>query len=73
MTMAAIKIQQEQEEKTKIQQEAVAKQVSQALVHQFECIETKQEMELLLKQLKQLQDSVDTNITREKKLKQDVV
>jgi hypothetical protein len=30
-------------------------------------------MELLLEQLKQLQDSVDINVTREKKLKQDVV
>jgi hypothetical protein len=30
-------------------------------------------MELLLEQLKQLQASVDINVTREKKLKQDVV
>jgi hypothetical protein len=51
MTMAAIKIQQEREEKTKIQQEAVVKQVSQAKVHQVERIKTKQEMKLLLEQL----------------------
>jgi hypothetical protein len=72
MTVAAVRIQREQAEKDMIQQEAIAKQINQAEIYQIGCNKAKQEMELLMEWVKQLQNSVDLGITKEKRLKQEV-
>jgi hypothetical protein len=51
MTVSVIKIQWERAEKDKIQQEAIAKQISQTKIHQIERNKVEQEMRLFMEQL----------------------